>query len=308
MAPSKKIIIAIVAVVLIVALIIYFYTRPSPTKDHTTAHTTAHAAAVVAVATGQTPAPVVVTPSTTTTTVVQPTDDGSGSVAVTSTTVPKTSAALPATSTTIVTPAATQTNVQSNLAAHIPVVEAAVKSPTPTPSESVTPSTISTIQPKSGGGVTVTSDTAGTVSTTTTIHQNQYTDAPPEPSGRAVAVYNLRETYYKGTALPDAPSYANAYTPGKANQGYYIENTGTVPITSVTATISAGYANMGIWTYTLQKEGQVVPGSEWNTLYPPIAGQSYTMPCNVPPGGAFVINTSQTNAGSVDITLIDGSR
>ena len=285
MAPSKKIIIAIVAVVLIVALIIYFYTRPSPTKDHTTAHTTAHAAAVVAVATGQTPAPVVVTPSTTTTTVVQPTDDGSGSVAVTSTTVPKTSAALPATSTTIVTPAATQTNVQSNLAAHIPVVEAAVKSPTPTPSESVTPSTISTIQPKSGGGVTVTSDTAGTVSTTTTIHQNQYTDAPPEP-----------------------PSYANAYTPGKANQGYYIENTGTVPITSVTATISAGYANMGIWTYTLQKEGQVVPGSEWNTLYPPIAGQSYTMPCNVPPGGAFVINTSQTNAGSVDITLIDGSR
>ena len=302
MAPSKKIIIAIVAVVLIVALIIYFYTRPSPTKDHTTAH----AVAVVAVATGQTPAPVVVTPSTTTTTVVQPTDDGSGSVAVTSTTVPKTSAALPATSTTIVTPAATQTNVQSNLAAHIPVVEAAVKSPTP--SESVTPSTISTVQPKSGGGVTVTSDTAGTVSTTTTIHQNQYTDAPPEPSGRAVALYNLRETYYKGTALPDAPSYANAYTPGKANQGYYIENTGTVPITSVTATISSGYANMGIWTYTLQKEGQVVPGSEWNTLYPPIAGQSYTMPCNVPPGGAFVINTSQTNAGSVDITLIDGSR
>ena len=170
MALSKKIIIAIVvAVVLIVALIIYFYTRPSSTKDHTAAH----AAAVVAVATGQTPAPVVATPSMTTATVVQPADDGS--VAVTSKTTPTTpSKTTPVlTSTTIVKPTATQTDVQSNLAAHTPVVvdAAAVKTPTPSSSPSVAggSTTLSTVYPKTGGGAVVTSDTAGTVSTTTTI-------------------------------------------------------------------------------------------------------------------------------------------
>ena len=147
---------------------------------------------------------------------------------------------------------------------------------------------------QTGGGGAIISAPFGSSSFSATIN--------PKTS---FSVYALSNAYSKGLQLADTTKnltpYMNPSTASKTNQGYYIENTGNQTITQMVVKISSGYDGIGIWTYTLQTEGQIVPGSEWNTIYPPLAGQVYIFSCQLIPGGAFIINTSQTNAGTVRI-------
>ena len=150
---------------------------------------------------------------------------------------------------------------------------------------------------QTGGGGAIISTPFGSSSFSATIN--------PKTS---FSVYALSNAYSKGVQLADNTNnltpYMNPSTASKTNQGYYIENTGNQTITQMVVKISSGYDGIGIWTYTLQTEGQIVPGSEWNTIYPPLAGQLYIFSCQLIPGGAFIINTAQTNAGTVRIVGI----
>ena len=93
--------------------------------------------------------------------------------------------------------------------------------------------------------------------------------------------------------------------------GVYIENTSSNNISSVDFTINNDRNDQGIWIYTVNTEGQSTSSSEWLTLYQttPVLGGNYTgsynIPCNVPPGGAFIINAIQINGGEIIINKVN---
>jgi hypothetical protein len=99
---------------------------------------------------------------------------------------------------------------------------------------------------------------------------------------------------------------------GTPDPGYYLKNNSDKNITSVNVTINNGYNNVGVWLYTVDSKGSETSG--WDTRYqttPIIEGSStvgytgtYAIPCNIAPGGAFIVNTSQTNGGSIKFNSV----
>ena len=82
--------------------------------------------------------------------------------------------------------------------------------------------------------------------------------------------------------------------------GMYIENVSSTIIKSINLTINNTYNNIGVWTYTIDSEGQADRQGEWSTYYQTtplgtIFTDTYTIPCNVPPGGAFIVNGKQSS-------------
>ena len=111
----------------------------------------------------------------------------------------------------------------------------------------------------------------------------------------------------KGNELPTFSNLIN--TSSKVN-GFYLQNKSNLYIKSVNVTIQNGYNNIGVWLYTNTKEGENIPGSNWSTEYQTNIlkdangsnvgyTDTYNIPTDIPPGGAFIVNTKQTTVGAV---------
>ena len=124
----------------------------------------------------------------------------------------------------------------------------------------------------------------------------------------STSVYELlSDNINKGNELPTFSNLIN--TSSKVN-GFYLQNKSNLYIKSVNVTIQNGYNNIGVWLYTNTKEGENIPGSNWSTEYQTNIlkdakgsnvgyTDTYNIPTDIPPGGAFIVNTKQTTVGAV---------
>jgi hypothetical protein len=134
-----------------------------------------------------------------------------------------------------------------------------------------------------------------------------------QPSGSAIpgtALYILKTATTKGDFIGGNGGPID-WNPNPV-AGYYLENTSDKNIISVNVTIINGFDRAGVWLYTVDTGGSA---TSWDTKYQttPITGPgggytgTYTIQCNIAPGGAFVVNTSQTTDGSIKFNSVVNS-
>jgi hypothetical protein len=138
-------------------------------------------------------------------------------------------------------------------------------------------------------------------SSSTTINSSGSVISKPSTLQNATQVFQLVKNYNKGNPVTGFGGNIQPYP----SQGFYLENQSKQTMTSVTLTLTNGYNNIGIWIYTIAAAGNQTPQSAWQTYYQTTATankSSYTgtitVPCSIPPGGAFIVNMTQTNSGS----------
>ena len=181
---------------------------------------------------------------------------------------------------------------------------------------STLPTTRATTIPGTTRAVTtqgVTTTIPGTTrAVTTTIPVSTRPPLPTLPSGiPGTLLYMLKTATTKGDFI--GGNGGPISSGGTPDPGYYLENNSDKNITSVNVTINNGYNNVGVWLYTVDAKGSETSG-EWYTMYqttPIIEGSStvgytgtYAIPCNIAPGGGFIVNTTQTNGGSVKFNSV----
>ena len=92
--------------------------------------------------------------------------------------------------------------------------------------------------------------------------------------------------------------FIDGYKSKVSNSGLYLENTSTNVISSVNVTINNVVKDRAVWIYTIIAEGQNAT-DPWLTVYQeninPAGGftDTYTIKCHIPPGGAFIVNSTQ---------------
>lgn len=138
-------------------------------------------------------------------------------------------------------------------------------------------------------------------SSSTTINSSGSVISKPSTLQNATQVFQLVQYFDKGNPVTGFGGNIQPYPV----QGFYLENQSKQTMTSVTLTLTNGYNNIGIWIYTIAAAGNQAPQSAWQTYYQTTATankSSYTgtitVPCSIPPGGAFIVNMMQTNSGS----------